>query len=310
MKITAFLVVNVLAHAVHFVQAETRLRMVLNNGIVSPNITCNANDLALINQAFEKPLNRRNLRGVQRALNNDQSDVFNAGNHFEEDDHRDLQKSLSQCRNECGYLEPGVYCFKTGCQWYRVGDRKLQYSWGSGVLSNSTLCTTTTQSINNDLDFLVSQRLVSTSCQALLNATRKIKCFEDVMYGVVEEFRVLDSDTDKFVLEELDGQMAICNNKPLNFQVDVNACVERVDIVIYNGKTSRIRAQKSFNTTLPGPYSVYGINGTNKLDFLGEYFPVGLYKIQATPDGNSNKTRTRHFNIVANCTGTPYYYGL
>jgi hypothetical protein len=304
MKITAFIVANVLAHAVQFVQAETRLRMVLNNGIVSPNMTCNANDLALIGKAFDQPLNRRNLRKVVNTGSNERAVTYVDSL---EDAHRDLDEigSASYCRDECKGIT-GI-CYKTGCHWYSTGKRKLAF--GTGYLSNSTLCTTTTQSINYDLDFLVNQSLVSTSCQAVLKGPRKIKCFEDVMYGVVEEFRVLDSNTDDYVLEELDGQMAICNNKPLNFQVDVNECVDKVDIVIYNGKTSSIRAQKSFNTTLPGPYSVFGINGTNTLDFLGEYFQVGLYRIQATPDGKRNKTRTRHFNIVANCTGTPYYYG-
>jgi hypothetical protein len=119
LKIITLLVVSVLAYAVQFVQAETRLRMVLNNGTVSPNMTCNANDQALIYRAFERPLNRRNLRKVANSGSNERAVTFVDSL---EDAHRDLDEigSASYCRDECKNIGN---CYKTGCHWY-VGKRQ------------------------------------------------------------------------------------------------------------------------------------------------------------------------------------------
>ena len=299
MKLTSsflFACVGVIANMICAVQAETMLRMILNNGIVDPNLSCTSEDNALISKVFERPLNRRNLRSgatldqiVDRPIDYIQEIDSNEGD-------RELQAfgSPAYCQNECRYVASG-YCYKSGCHWYNKG-RRLQ-NYGKGFLSNSTYCRTTADSIESDLHYLVNQSMVSSSCIALLQAPRKIECFEDVMFGIVEAFKVVDADSDTLLIKFLDARQTICNINAFNFQVSVNPCVSSVNITLYNRK-ARYTASVVRDTTVKPPFTLFGMVGSSTKDFNGTALPLGNYTIEATPDGYTNKMRVRNFMIV------------
>jgi hypothetical protein len=155
----------------------------------------------------------------------------------------------------------------------------------------------TSNSINSDLNYLVQQRMVSSTCIALLQAPRKIECFEDVMFGIIEQFTVIDAESDTILIPYLHARRDICGLKALNIEVLVNPCVESLNITLVNKKAG-YRATVVHDTTAPGPYTLFGMNGVG--DFKGQRLPFGNYTLEATPDGNYNKMRDRRF-FLAQC---------
>ena len=283
MKITSSFVIafiGVIANTLSVVRAETLFRMILNNGIADPALSCTADDNKLIGKVFDRPLNRRNLRSSNEEYVDRPIDFMH-----EED--RELQAfgSLAYCRDECRGVVSG-YCHKTGCTWYNKR-RRLQ-NYGKGFLSNSTLCQLTSDSINADLDYLVNNTMVSSSCIALLSSERKLECFEDVMFGIVDAFKVIDADSNTELVPFLNARQTICNINSFNFQVLVNKCVQSVNITLYN-KEANFHASVVRDTTKAGTYTIFGMAGNGKKDYL-----------EATPDGFTNKTRVRNF-MIAQC---------
>ena len=295
-------VICVIVEAAYVAQAETMLRLILNNGITTPEMSCSAVDNILISKVFDRPLNRRNLRSnsvekVDRPMDKLHVIDHSDNNNNDEDRHLQFVGTASYCRDECRGYATG-HCYKTGCGWYNNKRRQLQ-NYGKGFASNSTLCRTTADSISSDLDYIMSQSLVSSSCVALLQAPRKIECFEDVMYGIVDAFKVIDADTDTALVSFLNARQTICNTNAFNFQVLVNSCVNSVNITLYNRKANYYSTVIR-NTTIPGPYTLFGMNGTSTKNFDGQQIPLGNFTIEATPDGYTNKTRVRNF-FIAQC---------
>ncbi len=287
MKLTSIIVI--LSIFVNAASADVMLRMLFNNGIAEEGQSCTADDELLIAKVFEQPLNRRNLRSsdltyVDRPIDSFQ-EITPAG--------RDLQAvgSPAYCKEECRGQAAG-HCRVTRCGWYN-NQRRLQ-NYGKGFLSNSTLCRTTADSINSDLNLLVSDNMVSSTCIALLNAPRKLECYEEVMNGIIEEFTVITADTDSILIPYLHARMTICGLSALNFEVEVNPCVESVTIKLVN-KVAGYRTTVILDTTVPGPYTLFGMNGSS--DYKGVHLPFGNFTIDATPDGDFNKTRSRKFYL-------------
>jgi hypothetical protein len=245
-------------------------------------------------------LNRRNLRSsatldqiVYSPIDYIQEIEQNQDNGKD----RELQTSFytnTYCKAQCAGYVAG-HCLATGCTWYNK-NRRLQ-NYGKGFLSNSTYCRTTAESIESDLHYLVNQSMVSSSCVALLQAPRKIECYEDVMYGIVDSFKVIDADNDTALISFLNARETICNINAFNFQVTVNPCVDSVNITLYNRK-AKYSASVVRDATVPGPYTLFGMVGTSTKNFNGAAIPLGNYTIEATPDGFTNKTRVRNFMIV------------
>ena len=289
MKITA---IFVLANAICVVKAETLFRMILNNGVVDPALSCKAADNALIAAIFEKPLSRRNLRSSDGDLmDRPVHFIHEADQSFDNEEDRELN-SREYCKNVCGLQ---TQCYATGCLWY---NRRLQ-NYGKGFLSNSTLCQRTADAINLDLDYLAKQAMVSSTCIALLQAPRALECFEEVMFGIVDAFKVIDATTDTELVSFLDARQVICNMPSFNFQVLVNPCVNSVNITMYN-KKANYRASVVRDTTKLGTFTLFGMAGTGTKDYLGKSLPLGNYTIEATPDGFLNKLRPRNF-MIAQC---------
>lgn len=304
MKLTSSFVVacvGVFANVICVVKAETMLRMILNNGIADPSLSCSAADNVLLSQVFDRPLNRRKLRSgktLDQAVDLPINYIQDVEQAFHINEDRELYTfgSAAYCKDECRLVASG-YCWKSGCTWYNK--RRQMQNYGKGFLSNSTSCRTTADSISSDLAYLVNQSMVSSSCMALLKAPRTIECFEDVMYGIVEAFKVVDATTDTLMIPFLDARQTICNINSFNFQVSVNPCVNSVNITFYNRKANYYRSVIR-DTTVTGKYTLFGMVGTSRENFNGEAIPLGNYTIEATPDGNTNKTRVRNF-FVAQC---------
>jgi hypothetical protein len=301
MKLTCYFAsafVGAFASQICAVQAETMLRVIFNNGIADPSLSCSAQDNLLVSRVFERPLNRRNLRSSATSDQMARSPIdyiqeIKQSNGNGED--RELQ-APAHCKEDCrGYVTG--QCRAIGCASYNKNRRLNKY--GQGFLSNSTYCRTTADSIESDLQYLVNQNMVSRSCIALLQAPRKIECYEDVMYGIVEAFKVIDADSDTELVSFLHAKRTICNIKAFNFQVTVNDCVNSLNITLYNEKAGYRRSVVR-DTTVPGPYTVFGMVGTSKENFHGVSLPLGNYTIEATPDGNPSKTRERNF-FIAQC---------
>ena len=289
------IVVSIFVNAVDMVQAETMVRMIINDGIVIPGLSCSAEDNVLISNVFDRPLNRRNLRSSTIVENSVHPiDIVHEidQSYGSNDKDRNLQHTASYCRDQCRGMATG-YCTAVGCSSYNKKRRQLQ-NYGKGFASNSTLCRTTADSISSDLDYLVSQSMVSSSCVALLQAPRTMECYEDVMYGIIEQFTIIDADTDTVLVPYLHARRTICGSAALNIEVLVNPCVASVNITLVNKKAG-YRATVVYDTTVPGPYTLFGMNGVG--DFKGEHLPFGNYTLDGTPDGNFNKTRSRMFYL-------------
>ena len=245
-------------------------------------------------------MNRRNLRNSaadDQSVDRTAAVIEEIERSHDKNENRELY-TVRECANLCGSQAAGQ-CRVFGCGWYNANRRQLQY-YGKGYLSNSTICQITADSVTSDLNYLVSQSMVSSSCINLLNAPRQIKCYEDVMFGIVEAFNVIDADTDTVLIPFLPVRQSICGSKTLNIEVTVNACVDSVNITLFNvNKRVGFRTTAILNTTVPGPYTLFGMNGTG--DFNGQRLPFGNYTLFATPDGNYNKTRTRGFFINPSC---------
>ena len=213
--------IGVIANAIYVVQAETMLRIQFNNGISDPSLSCSATDNVLISKVFQGPLNRRNLRSSETV---DQSvDItINFIQELEQSNDNNGDRELasaSYCADQCVRK---AYCFAFGCLGYGSTKRRQLQNYGKGYLSNSTYCRTTADSVNSDLNYLVSQNMVSSSCIALLKAPRIVECYEDVMFGIIEKFSIIDAGTDTALIPFLHARQEICGMKPLNIEVFVN----------------------------------------------------------------------------------------
>jgi hypothetical protein len=259
--------------------AENVMRYLFNNGIKNGEFSCNATEWAKIDPIFEavNP-NNRNLR---------QEKVYNkkSTSHFEIDviGNNEAKRKLltgAQCKNLCAGQAEGTYCRATGCTWYIV--RRKLGNW----------CFDTAGSINAQLDSLVSRKLVSSSCQNLLKAPRKIECLDDIVFGEVEQFNVWNADNDKVLKKDAFDGYSFCASIQLNIEVITNPCVKFVQLELQgpNGflMSNRLSAL---------PYTIFGNSGN---DIFGRSLAVGEYRISATPDDFGSKKKELRF-LVTQC---------
>jgi hypothetical protein len=268
------------------VKAETMLRVIFNNGTNNASMSCNAAENALIDSVFNFTF-RRNLRHISNDSKDLKINFLNDSGEGQRE-HRGLQ-TRAYCADKCadGAYTPGT-CRVTGCA--KFGFRKLKY--GMGTVSNSTLCTMTNTAVSNDLDSLVSQNLVSNTCQALLKAPRVVECYEDTMYGMIKFFNLYDAQTDRPIKTAMDGGYKSCSGKLINFLVLADECVKTLNITLTGTNGYR---QEKFDDKLP--FTLFMMNGTSTTDYLGQVLADGNYTIWATPDGFDEKKRWRKFSV-------------
>jgi hypothetical protein len=295
MKLSTSITLVLLSFLSFEVNAENVMRYLFNNGIEQAGLNCSATDWAKITSIFNNtsPI-RRNLRQInivkkERAMDFE-VDIIGQHNIRE----RELQKTPAECRNICSRYAKGQRCIGTqGCEWYivrrnlasNINERELQETW----------CSKTAKSINTQLDSLVSNSQVSTSCRLLLSAPRMIDCWNDIIYGVVEHFNIWNADTDKMIKKDARDGFSVCASIRINVEARTNPCVVSV-------KTQMTGPDGYFanNTDAKVPYSIFGNTGAKVYNFYGNLLAPGNYTIAATPDSDSTKTSQMTFN-VANC---------
>jgi hypothetical protein len=237
------------------VTAESVMRYLFNNGIGDKDLFCDVTDWAKIDPIFEHARTaRRNLRQVntvrRKRASDFEMDVIGRHNIKE----RELQYTASQCRNFCAGQVKGTYCRATGCTWYIVrrnlarnmSERDLQETW----------CTITANSINAQLDNLVSTNQVSNPCKLLLNAPRKIECLNDIVFGEIQKFNVWSADTGKVVKDAFELGYKFCSSVGFNFEAQTNPCVKSV-LSVLTGPNGLVAS----TTESIAPYTAFGSLG-------------------------------------------------
>ena len=130
--------------------------------------------------------------------------------------------------------------------------------------------------LSSDFDFLVNERMVSSSCLALWQAPRTIECYEDVLFRIVESFKILNADTDTAISNFITIQQTICNVNSLSVQVFLHPCVNAVNITMYSTGTDYYTTVVR-DATGRGPYTLFGMVGAKNYD--GQHIPVGKYML-------------------------------
>lgn len=277
--------------------AARMVRVIFNNGVAPTEATfCNAPDTIKIDHVF-KPIERvRYLRDTTTAVV--KPNVVSS--EVEADMHVDRKLWPAYCKDNCAGYVSGT-CRATNCVGYRKMDRRQ---------TQTLTCTDHVQVINTRLNDVMTK--VSSTCAAYLQpVNRKVECFDDIIYGVVENFVLWESTTvNKLSLTSVDpltktftlvkdlvslGAVAdgfsICQYDRINIEAVVNSCV------------------KSVTSTLTGPSGFAVITRTeNKLPFtifgddmnipMGRELPmVGTYTFTAVPDNFDYKKMSITFRV-------------
>jgi hypothetical protein len=258
------------------------VKFLFNNGTALPTgEKCNTADNALIDQIFNITTPVRNLRTEER------------------DDPRLLQYVSPTCRRECaGYLIGE--CRARGCEGVRR--RTLEQSQEHDRELQTTTCADDMKDINRRLDALVSTNAVSSGCKAVLLAPRVPTCYDDIVFGVVEQLVLWNGDTDTIIKADVQSGVEICKGTGFNFEVITNPCV---DFITYKVTSNLGYNYTSHENTVP--YMTFKPNRTLaptwdwKNDVFGKSnLRDATYTLTVTPDGYVSKMHTLVFRVV-NC---------
>jgi hypothetical protein len=152
---------------------ENQLRVMFNNGVLSPGMSCNSADWVQVLKAVS--LRRRFLRQT-----NDTLDENIADDPVSKGSARKLPVVFypASCKTSCLGFAPGT-CVAPACKGYRrdldeataeQNNRDLQSSY------NDAWCSAAQNAANICLDALARWNVVTPSCVNLLNAPRKMDC--------------------------------------------------------------------------------------------------------------------------------------
>ena len=139
-------------------------------------------------------------------------------------------------------------------------------------------------------------RSVTESCQRFLNPMyRTVTCFDNVIYGVVENVRLwnMSASLTKPVLisDNLTDKFSICKSFIFNIEAMVNNCVDFVNFKVEGPNFSRDHTEDDV------PYSLFGDSDTNVMYGKKVYYS-GLYNLTVIPDGIISKMRTIQLNVM------------
>ena len=194
------------------------------------------------------------------------------------------------CKNDCAGIATGK-CQAIGCKGYRR--RNLGENDDRDLLSGAAFtCTQQVNYINAGLTKLVTQNLVQADCKTLLSKPRNITCFDDVIYGVVESFKLWDTDEPQQVI--IDNYMGQDVQKGREFTIEVitNDCVDFLKMTL-TGPNGYFEDQSEHNH----PFAMFG--GDSSIgQFYGNQLPIGQYELTALPDGFVDKKKVLKFNVV------------
>jgi hypothetical protein len=282
--------------------ADRMIRAIFNNGVAPTAETfCDTPDNAHIDNVF-KPIKRA------RYLRETAATTANATFVDIEmtDTHVDRELWPAYCKDNCAGYVSGT-CRATNCVGYRKKDRRQ---------TQTLTCDDHKQMVNTDLDALMTK--VSSTCAAYLNpANRKVECYDDVIYGVVENFVLWKSQSvnKKYSVTSFspggvnpmekpftmvsnlkslgtvtDG-FNVCHYDRINIEAVVNPCVKFINATLThpNGFTAT-------RTEGDIPYTVFG---DSKNTPMGRELPLlGTYTFSALPDNFEYKKKSITFNVV------------
>jgi hypothetical protein len=259
--------------------ADRMLRTIFNFGISPTAATfCDAADSLKIDNAF-KPID-----GV-RYLREGTETGTNASIAFTDlemaDAHEDRELWPTYCRNNCAGYATGT-CRATGCVGYRKKDRRQ---------TQTLSCADHVKMLNNLLDDVRTQ--VSSTCAVFMNPLSRITlCYDDVIYGVVENFVLWKAPSKGKPLVSFgpvtDG-FTICHNDIMSIEAVANPCVDIVTSTLMGPKISETRTSKE------PPYTIFGVD---KLIPTGrELNVVGTYTLAAVPDKFDFKKKSITFQV-------------
>ena len=281
--------------------AERLIRMLFNNGTSPTEATmCNTADDAQIDKVFEPIKRERYLR--EAASTTTDVDVSSTDIEVEET-HANRALYPASCKKNCAGYATGT-CRATNCKGYRKKDRRQ--------LQNLT-CTDQVDAVHAELD-LVMAKVSSTCAVYLTRANRKAECFDDVIYGVVENFVLWKSDTVNKKYTSSFGSMNpmqhpftmvsglksagtvldgfnICHYDRINIEAVVNPCVKFINATLtHPGGFTASRTEGQI------PYTVFGDDANTP---NGRELPVlGKYTFTAIPDNFYYKKTSITFNVV------------
>jgi hypothetical protein len=267
------------------VNSERVIRFLFNNGVALPNNEkCTAADNVFLYQIFNITAPVRNLRGGGG------KSIVEAGNQ-----HRVLFPP--KCRKDCERWEDGR-CLATDCKGYRRRVMEQGNGQHRELQAANTTCAEDINDFNSQLDALVSNNIVSSDCQAVLNAPRMPLCYDDIMYGVVESITLWNGDTNSIIQTNVQDGVEVCKSIGINFELKANPCV---NLIRYN-VTGEMGFKYFANEKKPGPYFVFKANYTQG---PGEVYGRrqmrnGTYTLTATPDDIKTKAKMLKFHLL-NC---------
>jgi hypothetical protein len=256
--------------------ADHMIRFVFNNGNDLPSgQICNDADNDKIDHVFN--LGRRNLRGTVETSSISKTTRA-----------RQLVFYPSYCRKNCAGFKRG-FCKATNCKGLR---RHLQNEKEPIVDRELLTCDEEINTIHKNLDSLVATNALSPGCNAVLNASRNVTCYDDIIYGEVDNFIFWKSTSHGDSILQMNAQngYSVCQNISFNIEAVVNSCVDNVKF--------HLTGSHGFNNYTQNesviPYTLFGDYNNN---IFGRTLPVGSYILAVTPDGVSTKRKTLSFTV-------------
>lgn len=275
------------------VLADRSVIVLLNNGEDSA-YSCSTAELdqasaILYASSLNSTYGRRHLRTTMEDLD-DMTDSI-----LTDPQHRTLANG-AKCKNLCAGVATGR-CLAVDCKGYRrrslIGEEQDDRNLLSGA---SFTCTQQVDYINAELNKLASGNQVSSSCKTFLSRPRSITCFDDVIYGVVENFRLWDTaaSPQKIINDNFIGG-DICSHQEVTIQAQTNECVDHV-LNSLQGSNGYYAEKGEYKL----PFSIFGdYFWDGNPSYAGRKLPVGQYELTSLPDGLQEKKKTLKFNVVA-----------
>ena len=283
-------------------EADRMIRVAFNNGISPTQETlCSNSDDAHIDKVFQ-PIKRYLRQATGKMANStvESSDIDSSEMIVD----RELYPAY--CKNNCAGWAAGT-CRATNCIGYRKKNRRQAAQGGE-----SLTCADHLEMVRLELNDAMAK--VSSTCAAFMNpSNRKMECFDDVIYGVVESFSLwkapavpavpawkpkyalgMPSDIANSALKAV-GTVTegfqVCTTDRIDIEAVVNPCVKFINSTLVGPN-----GYNAARTESQVPYTVFG-NDQNKL--LGKsLMTVGTYTFTAVPDGFAHKTKSITFNVV------------
>jgi hypothetical protein len=200
----------------------------------------------------------------------------------------------SYCKDNCAGYVAGT-CRATGC----VGYRRRTSVGGDNERELQVSCADQVQAMNNQMNLFVTNNAVSSSCKAYLNPSlRSSECYDDVIYGEIENIRLwnMSASTQTLITDNMQNGQPICKNLNFNIEAKVNPCVDLVLFRTISPTGVVIRE----NTDYDVPYSAFGKTTAGTTMMKAKMSSVGIHTLIIAPDGIESKKRILQFNVT-NC---------